>query len=184
MTGVDLTEIDGIDTSSVLKIIVEIGLDMSRWKSAKHFASWLGLCPGTKVSGGKVLSGRSKQVANRAAATLRMAAFTLFNSKTALGVYLRRQRYCLGAPKAITATAHKLARLVYALLKYGTAYVDAGQDYYEERYRSRVVQNLKRKAQKFGYQLIDIANTQLQTATTKNQQLSVKLLGRLFLTRF
>ena len=157
MTGVDLTKIDGIDTNSALKIIAEIGLDMTRWQSAKHFASWLGLCPGTKVSGGKVLSGRSKQVANRAAATLRMAAFTLFNSKSALGAYLRRQRSRLGAPKAITATAHKLARLVYAILKHGTAYVDAGQDYYEERYRNRVVQNLKRKAQEFGYQLIHIA---------------------------
>jgi hypothetical protein len=166
MTGVDLTEIDGIDTNSALKIIAEIGLDMSRWKSAKHFASWLGLCPGTKVSGGKILSGRSKQVANRAAATLRMAAFSLFNSKSALGAYLRRQRSRLGAPKAITATAHKLARLVYAMLKHGTAYVDIGQDYYEERYRSRVVQNLKRKAQEFGYQLIDIAKTQPETATT------------------
>jgi hypothetical protein len=157
MTGVDLTRIDGIDTSSALKILAEIGLDMSRWKSVKHFCSWLGLCPGTMVSGGKNLSGRSKQVANRAAATLRMAAFTLFNSKSALGAYLRRQRARLGAPKAITATAHKLARLVYAMLKHGTAYVDAGQDYHEERYRNRAVQNLKRKAQELGYQLIDIS---------------------------
>ena len=166
MSGVNLTKIDGIDTNSALKIIAEIGLDMNRWKSAKHFASWLGLCPGTKVSGGKMLSGRSKQVANRAAATLRMAAFTLFNSKSALGAYLRRQRSRLGAPKAITATAHKLARLVYAILKHGTAYADAGQDYYEERYRSRVVQNLKRKAHEFGYQLIELANPQPKTATT------------------
>ncbi len=166
MSGVDLTKIDGIDTNSALKIIAEIGLDMNRWKSAKHFASWLGLCPGTKVSGGKVLSGRSKQVANRAAATLRMAAFTLFNSKSALGAYLRRQRSRLGAPKAITATAHKLARLVYAMLKHGTAYVDIGQDYYEERYRNRIVQNLKRKAQEFGFQLIELANPHPKTATT------------------
>ena len=101
MSGVDLTKIDGIDSNSALKIIAEIGIDMSRWKSPKHFASWLGLCPGTKVSGGKILSSRSKQVANRAATTLRMAAFTLFNSKSALGAYLRRQRSRLGAPKAI-----------------------------------------------------------------------------------
>jgi transposase len=92
ISGVDLTRIDGIDTNSALKIIAEIGVDMSRWKSAKHFASWLGLCSGTKVSGGKILSAKSKQVANRAASTLRMAAFTLFNSKSALGAYLRRQR--------------------------------------------------------------------------------------------
>jgi len=166
MSGVDLTKIDGIDSNSALKIIAEIGIDMNRWKSPKHFASWLGLCPGTKVSGGKILSGKSKQVANRAAATLRMAAFTLFNSKSALGAYLRRQRSRLGAPKAITATAHKLARLVYAMLKHGSAYVDAGQDYYEERYRSRVVQNLKRKAQELGYQLVEFSGLQQKTANT------------------
>ena len=166
MSGVDLTKIDGIDSNSALKIIAEIGIDMNLWKSPKHFSSWLGLCPGTKVSGGKNLSGKSKQVANRAAATLRMAAFTLFNSKSALGAYLRRQRSRLGAPKAITATAHKLARLVYSMLKNGSAYVDAGQDYYEERYRSRVVQNLKRKAQELGYQLVEISGLQQKTATT------------------
>ena len=166
MSGVDLTKIDGIDSNSALKIIAEIGIDMSRWKSPKHFASWLGLCPGTKVSGGKILSSKSKQVANRAAVTLRMAAFTLFNSKSALGAYLPRQRSRLGAPKAITATAHKLARMVYSMLKHGSAYVDAGQDYYEEHYRSRVVQNLKRKAQEFGYQLVEIASLQQKTATT------------------
>jgi len=156
MSGVDLTSIDGINTNTALKILAEIGTDMSRWKTAKHFASWLGLSPGTKISGGKVLSSATKPVANKAAAALRMAAFTLFNSKSALGAYLRRQRARLGSPKAITATAHKLARLVYAMLKHGTAYVDAGQAYYEERYRSRVVQNLKRKAQELGFELVTI----------------------------
>ena len=156
MSGVDLTGIDGIDTNTALKILAEIGTDMSRWKTAKHFASWLGLSPGAKVSGGKVLSSATKPVANKAAAALRMAAFTLFNSKSALGAYLRRQRARLGAPKAITATAHKLARLVYAMLTHGTAYVDAGQEYYEQRYRSRVVQNLKRKAQELGFELVTI----------------------------
>jgi len=165
MSGVDLTRIDGIDTNSALKIIAEIGTDMSRWKSPKHFASWLGLCPGTKVSGGKVLSAKSKPVVNRAAAALRMAAFTLLKSKSALGAYFRRQRSRLGAPKAITATAHKLARLVYSMLKHGTAYVDEGQKQYEERYRTRVVQNLKRKAQDLGYALVEIAEKQPQPAT-------------------
>jgi transposase len=166
MTGVDLTRIDGIDSNSALKIIAEIGIDMNRWKSAKHFSSWLGLCPGTKISGGKVLSSKKKPVANRAAMTFRMAAFTLFRSKSALGAYLRRQRSRLGAPKAITATAHKLARLVYAMLKYGTDYVDAGQEYYEERYRTRVVQNLKRKAQELGFELIENSGLEPKTATT------------------
>jgi transposase len=154
MSGVDLTSIDGIDTNTALKVISEIGTDMSRWKSSKHFASWLGLSPGTKVSGGKVLSSATKPVANKAAQALRMAAFTLFRSKSALGAYLRRQQARLGAPKAITATAHKLARLVYAMLTHGTAYVDAGQEYYEERYRSRVIQNLKRKAKELGFELV------------------------------
>jgi hypothetical protein len=127
---------------------------MSRWQSVKQFTSWLGLCPGSEISGGKVLSSATKPVANRAAAALRMAAMTLFNSKSALGAYLRRQRSRLGAPKSITATAHKLARLIYSMLKHGTAFVDAGQEKYEERYRSRIIQNLKRKAQELGYQLV------------------------------
>jgi len=156
MSGVDLATINGIDTNTALKIIAEVGVDMSRWKTAKHFASWLGLCPGAKISGGKVLSSATKQVANKAAAALRMAAFALINSKSALGAYIRRQRARLGAAKAITATAHKLARLVYSMLKNGTAFVDVGQEYYEERYRTRVVQNLKRKAQDLGFELVAI----------------------------
>jgi transposase len=159
MSGVDLTSIDGIDTTTALKVLSEVGTDMSRWKSSKHFASWLGLSPGTKVSGGKVLSSATKPVANKAAQALRMAAFTLFKSKSALGAYLRRQRARLGAPKAITATAHKLARSVYAMLTNGTSYVDAGQQYYEERYRSRVVQNMKRRARELGYEMVAIQGT-------------------------
>jgi transposase len=156
MSGVDLTCIDGIDTTTALKIISEIGTDMSRWKSSKHFASWLGLSPGTKISGGKVLSSATKPSANKAAHALRMAAFTLFNSKSALGAYLRRQRARLGAPKAITATAHKMARLIYAMLIRGTTYVDAGQERYEQRYRIRIIHNLKRKAHELGYEMVAI----------------------------
>jgi len=156
MSGVDLTSIDGINTTTALKIISEIGTDMSRWKSSKHFASWLGLSPGTKISGGKVLNSATKPSANKAAQALRMAAFALFNSKSALGAYLRRQRTRLGAPKAITATAHKMARFIYAMLTMGTAYVDAGQEYYEQRYRMRIIHNLKRKAQEMGFELVAI----------------------------
>jgi len=156
MSGVDLSSINGISTNTALKIIAEIGVDMSRWSNVKRFTCWLGLCPGSKISGGKVLSSATKPVANRAAAALRMAALTLFTSKTALGAYARRQRSRLGAPKAITATAHKLARLIYSMLKYGTAFVDIGQEQYEERYRSRVVQNLKRRAQEMGFKLVSL----------------------------
>lgn len=165
MCGVDLTLIDGINTNTALKIIAEIGIDMSRWKSAKHFASWLGLCPGTKISGGKTLNSKTKRVANRAAMALRMAACSLINSKSALGAYLRRLRSRLGTPKAITATAHKLARLIYSMLKLGSDYVDVGQKRYEEQYRSRVIQNLKRKAKELGLMLIEISGEQLETAT-------------------
>jgi len=126
MTGVDLTQIDGIDSLSALKIISEIGLDMTRWPTGKHFASWLGLCPGNKQSGGKRYRVRSTPTANRAATALRVAAQGLAHSHSALGAYYRRMRARLGAPKAMTAMAHKLARLVYSMLRYGTDYVDAG----------------------------------------------------------
>ena len=133
MTGVDLTQIDGIDALTALKVISEIGLDMTRWPTGKHCASWLGVCPGNKLSGGKRYRMRSKPTANRAASALRLAAQGLVNSHSALGAYYRRMRARLGAPKAITATAHKLARLVYSMLRYGTAYVDAGQQAYEQQ---------------------------------------------------
>jgi hypothetical protein len=155
VSGVDLTKIDGIDSITALKVISEIGLDMDRWKSEKHFASWLGLSPGNKISGGKRLSGKTKPVVNRAAMALRMAASSLYKSSCALGAYYRRMKSRLGAPKAITATAHKLARLVYSMLKNGTSYTDVGQDYYEQTYKSRVIKNLKKRAQQLGYELIE-----------------------------
>jgi len=154
MSGVDLTAIDGISDITALKVLSETGTDMSRWKSEKHFSSWLGLSPGNKVSGGKILSSKTKPTTNRAAAALRMAAFTLSNSKSALGAYYRRMRSRHGAPKAITATAHKLARLIYSMLKHGTEYVDQGQDYYEQQYQERVMKNLKRRAAEMGFALV------------------------------
>jgi transposase len=163
MTGVDLTRIDGIDAVTALTVVGEIGTDMSRWKTVKHFTSWLGLCPGTKVSGGKVQSSKTKPTANRAAAALRLAAATLFRSHSALGAYLRRMTAKLGKPAAITATAHKLARLIYSMLRHGTAYVDAGQDYYEREYQDRVVRNLTRRAKELGFVLVPDA---VETAVT------------------
>lgn len=123
-------------------MIAEVGPDLSRFKSAKHFASWLGLCPGTKISGGKVLSGATKRTANRLAQALRMAAFSLSRSQSALGAYYRRLAARLDKAKAITATAHKLARLIYTMMTKGAEYADQGQDYYEERYRQRVLHHL------------------------------------------
>ena len=152
--GVDLTTIDGIDTTTALKVIAEVGPDMSRFKSAKHFASWLGLCPGTKISGGKLLSGATKRTANRVAQALKMAAISLRASQSALGAYFRRMCARLDKGKAVTAAAHKLARLIYAMLTKGAAYVDKGQQYYEERYRQRVLFHLKNKAAALGLELV------------------------------
>jgi transposase len=156
-SGVDLTRIPGIDTSTALKVISEIGVDLRRFPSVKHFTSWMGLCPGTKISGGKILSSATKHCANRAAQALRMAAQALRKSQSALGAYHRRLCARMDRPKAITATAHKLARLIYFMLTKGQAYADAGQQYYEERYRERVVQNLTKRAQTLGFQLVPVA---------------------------
>jgi len=155
IAGVDLTKIDGIDSTTVLKVISEIGVDMNRWKSEKNFTSWLGLSPGNKVTGGKRLSGKTKPVVNRAAAALRLAASSLYRSSCALGAYYRRMKARLGAPKAITATAHKLARLIYSMLKHGTEYTDVGQDYYEQQYKSRAIKNLKTRARQLGFELVE-----------------------------
>jgi transposase len=154
LTGVDLTRIDGIEAGSGLALISEIGTDMSRWKSANHFASWLGLCPGTKVSGGRVLSSKTKPTATRAAVILRNSAASLHHSQSALGAYYRRMAARIGKMQAVTATAHKLARIVYSLLKYGTEYTDAGQDYYERQYQERVVRNLQQRAKALGFDLV------------------------------
>lgn len=153
LCGVDLTEIDGIDSLSALKIISEIGTDMRRWKSEKCFGSWMGLAPGTKISGGKVLKRSTNCSANRVAATLRGCANSLYNSPSALGAFLRRMKGRLGSPKAITATAYKLARLIYRMLKGKNPYKDIGQDYYEQQYKDRVLKNLKRKAALLGFEV-------------------------------
>jgi transposase len=156
-TGVDLTRIPSIGASTALLIVSEIGLDMSRWKSGKHFASWLGLCPGNKKSGGKIISGKTKPCKNRVAIALRMAANTLYNSECAFGAFLRRMKARLGPAKAITALAHKLAKLIYNMLKYGFEYIEKGIKFYEEMYRARREASLKRKAKELGYELLKIA---------------------------
>lgn len=154
ITGVDLTKIPSIGASTALSIVSEIGLDMGRWKSAKHFASWLGLCPGNKVSGGKRLSGKSKPCKNRVALALRVAANTLYRSQCAFGAYLRRMKGRLGSPKAVTALAHKLAKLIYMMLRYGNEYVEKGVTFYEEMYRARREISLRKKAKEMGYELV------------------------------
>ena len=154
MCGVDLTRIDGIDVTTALAVVSEVGADLSKFPSYKHFASWLGLCPGTKITGGKVMSGKTKRCANRAAQALRLAAAALRSSQSALGAYYRRLCARMDKPKAVTAAAHKLARLIYAMLTHGQEYTDRGQDYFEERYRQRVLHNLAQKAKAMGMQLV------------------------------
>jgi transposase len=154
MCGVDLTRIDGIDVTTALAVISETGTEMSRFPTVGHFSSWLGLCPGTRITGGKVMSGKTKRVANRAAQALRMAAAALRTSQSALGAYYRRMCARMDKPKAITAAAHKLARLIYTMLTKGQEYTDQGQDYYEERYRQRVLRQLSQRAEKLGMKLV------------------------------
>ena len=160
MTGVDLTRIDGVDGFTALKVLSEIGADMTKWPSAKHFASWLGLSPNNRITGGKVMSSKTKPSGNRAAAALRLAANALHRSDSALGAFLRRKKAHLGAPKAITATAHKLVRIIYSMLRYGQRYVDAGAEYYERQYRQRALHTARRRAAQLGYQLAPISDVQ------------------------
>ena len=152
--GVDLTRIDGIDVTTAMTVISEIGTDMSRFATVKHFTSWLGLCPGTKISGGKVLGAATKRSVNRATQALKLAAAALRSSKSALGAYYRRMCARMDKGKAVTAAAHKLARLIYLMLTKGEEYTDQGQLYYEERHRERVVRNLNKRANELGMQLV------------------------------
>ncbi len=160
MTGVDLTRIDGIDGFTALKVVSEVGTDMTKWPSAKHFASWLGLSPDNRITGGRVMSSKTKPSASRAVAALRLAANALHRSDSALGAFLRRKKAQMGAPKAITVTAHKLARLIYSMLRYGQEYVDAGAEYYESQYQQRALRAAKRRAAQLGYQLVPMSDAQ------------------------
>ena len=153
--GVDLTQIHGMGPFLALKLIAECGTDMSKWPTAKHFTSWLTLAPGSKISGGKVLSSRTRPSSNRAAALLRLAAVTVGRTDTALGAFYRRLSARIGKAKAVTATARKIAVLFYNTLRYGMDYVDPGASYYEERYRQRVLSNLRRRAESFGFVLLE-----------------------------
>ena len=137
MAGVDRTALEGIEEETALVILSEIGTDMRPWPSVKHLCSWLGLSPCYKVSGGKGLSRRVRPGAHRVAVALRLAAGSVHHSQSALGAFFRRLRARLGAPKAITATAHKLARLVYSRLKNGTASGQQGMEEDEAQYRAR-----------------------------------------------
>ena len=147
MAGVDFTLIDGLNALSVQTILSEVGLNPERFPTVKHFCSWLGLCPGQKITGGKIKSSKTRPVVNRAANTFRMAALSLTNSRSALGAFYRRLRSRLGAPKAITATAHKIARMFYRMWTTTGEYSDPGMDYYEQKYQEKIIKILQKKAQ-------------------------------------
>jgi len=152
--GVDLTKIPGIKEQSAQIIISEVGLDMTKWNTEKQFSSFLGLCPNNSISGGKVLRRATRKVYNRAADSLRLCAQSLTHSKSALGAKYRRLRARLGAPKAIVAMAHHLARLVYRMLRYGDKYVEKGIEHYEQKFRLQRIKWLKKEADSLNLQLI------------------------------
>ena len=161
MTGADLTKLPGLELLAVQRILSEIGLDMSRWPSEKHFCAWLNVAPNNRISGGKILSSKPRKNANRAAAALRLAAQGAMQSKTAIGAFIRRIKSRLGAPTAINAGAHKLARLLYRMLKFGKAYVETGQQAYEKLFKERTLRNLQRRARELGFDVTPMASAAL-----------------------
>jgi transposase len=154
--GVDLTEVPGISALTAHALLAEVGPDLSRFPSAAAFANWLALCPGNKKSGGKILSSKTRPTNNRAAFALRLAAQTLARSRSYLGNFYRSMRARLGAPQAITATAHKLARIVYHLLTTGTAYDETVFAREQQKHKLRLHKRLYKQAQQLGFQLIPI----------------------------
>jgi transposase len=153
LLGKDLTQINGVGPYVALKLVAECGDDLSAWPSAKHFTSWLCLAPSNKISGGKVLSSRTRRSGSRAAALLRLAAVTVGRTATALGAFYRRLSARVGKAKAVTATARKIAVLFYNAVRHGMDYVDPGASFYETRYRARVIESLQRRAKTFGFAL-------------------------------
>ena len=156
--GVDLTRVPGLNAITVHTLLAEVGRDLSRFPNAAAFTSWLGLCPQNKKSGGKILSAKTRRTKNRANHALRVAAQALHGSKTHLGVYYRRMRARLGAPKAVTAAAHKLARIVFHLLTTGQSYDEIVFAAAEQRRRTRMENRPRHQARQYGFQLIPIAS--------------------------
>jgi transposase len=153
--GADLSQIHSIGPQAALQLIAEIGTDMSRWPTEHHFASWTTLAPNNKISGGRLLSSRTPPSANRAAAILRRCAMSLGRTSTALGAFYRRLAVRIGKAKAITATARKLALLVYRALSGKLAYLDPGPTAYLKLNRARELKSLRKRARLLGFELVD-----------------------------
>ncbi len=156
LTGVDLTVVDGLDDSTVQSVLSETGTNMSKWRTEKHFCSWLGLAPHNDITGGKVIRSRTLKVHNRAGQALRLAAQSLSRSQSALGAFYRRMRAHLGGAQAIVATAHKLARIIYHLLKHRQPYHHVSAREYDQHQRNRYVKSLQRQAARLGYSLTSL----------------------------
>jgi transposase len=154
LLGADLSQIHGLGPYPVLRLIAECGDDLRKFPTAKNFTSWLSVAPGNKITGGRLLSSKTRRSTNRAAVLLRIAAVNIGRTQTALGAFYRRLAARVGKAKAVTATARKLAVLFYNALRFGMKYVDPGVAYYEERYRQRVIQNLHRRARDLGFSLV------------------------------
>lgn len=159
--GVDLSQIDGIGAYQALRLTSEIGTDMGRWRSEHHFTAWLTLAPQNKISGGRLLSSTTRASANRAKSMFRMIAMSVARTDTALGAFYRRLSSRIGKAKAITATARKLAILVYRMLKGELTYQDPGSAAYTDRQRSRALRSLKKRAKAFGFDLVQVASGEL-----------------------
>jgi transposase len=155
VVGLDLTEIEGVSELTALTVISEIGPGVSRFATVKRFCSWLGLCPNWQKTGGRVKSSRTRRGVNRAAQALRLAAQSLHHSRGALGGFLRRMKGRLGAQAAVTATAHKLARIVYLALKHGLTYMRQSQEEYEARMKEKQIKALRRKARQLGLDIVE-----------------------------
>jgi transposase len=155
--GVDLTAVPGLHALSVHTLLAEIGHDLSRFPTGDSFVAWLGLCPDHRKSGGKVLSSKTRRTRNRANRALRIAAQALHRSQSYLGTYYRRMRARLGAPKAITATAHKLARIVFHLLRTREPYDESIFALEQQRQRHRMEIRLRRQARQLGYNLVPLS---------------------------
>ncbi|MCP4405251.1 MAG: IS110 family transposase [bacterium] len=152
--GVDVTQIPGIQAATVQLMLAEVGRDLTKWPTEKHFTSWLGLCPNFKRSGGKDYSSQTRKVQSRAAKALRIAARTLRNSKSALGAFYRRLKGRIGPAKALTATARKLAVIFYNMVTKGTSYTDLGEDYYVKKQQQRHLNRLTKQAKLLGFDLV------------------------------
>jgi transposase len=161
-SGQDLTVIEGIDQSTALNVLAEIGIDMSKWPTEKHFVSWLGLCPQHRGSAGRIKNRRLRGGANRAARAFRLAAQGCHHAKNALGAFYRRVQARAGGGKAVIATARKIACRAYRLLKYGETYVRQEMAAYEAQFRIRTMKGLAKKARALGYQLVPMTEAQAE----------------------